>query len=95
VRCRGVSKATVVNRTKDGAGDAVIVAIGDDWTDEELFRALSSSAITVAVGRSSTSAAYRLDDYRSVRRMLRSLLTESCHDQPPPRVGYLDAAAWA
>jgi trehalose 6-phosphate synthase/phosphatase len=78
VRLRGVSKGLVAQHVGAETGPGtVIVAIGDDRTDEELFRALPASSVTVAVGRPWTSAAYRLDDHRAVRRILRSLLTET------------------
>lgn len=77
VRLRGVSKGVVAQRVAEQTGsETVIVAIGDDRTDEELFRALPYSSLTVAVGRPWTSATFRLDDHRAVRRILRSLLAE-------------------
>jgi trehalose 6-phosphate synthase/phosphatase len=78
VRLRGVSKAVVAQRlgVETGPG-TVIVAIGDDRTDEELFRALPPSSLTVAVGRPWTSAKFRLDDHRAVRRVLRELIAEA------------------
>jgi len=75
VRLRGVSKAIVARHAQDHASpESLIVAIGDDRTDEELFRALPPSSLTVAVGRPWTSAAFTLDDFRAVRQLLRSLL---------------------
>jgi len=77
VRLRGVSKGVVAQRVAEKTGsETVIVAIGDDRTDEELFRALPYSSLTVAVGRQWTSATFRLEDHRAVRRILRSLLAE-------------------
>ena len=77
VRLRGVGKGLVAQRVQAETGPGtVIVAIGDDRTDEELFRALPPSSLAVAVGRTSTNAKFRLEDYRAVRRVLRSLLAE-------------------
>ena len=77
VRLRGISKGLVARRVEaELEPGTVIVAIGDDRTDEDLFRALSPSSLTVAVGRSWTAARFRLDDHRAVRRILRLLLTE-------------------
>ena len=72
VRLRGISKAIVAS-AGEGAGEAV-VAFGDDRTDEDLFRALPPSSVTVAVGQPLASAKYRLADHRSVRQVLRALL---------------------
>jgi trehalose 6-phosphate synthase/phosphatase len=93
VRLRGVSKAVVAQRVAAGlVPGTTIVAIGDDRTDEELFRALPASSISAAVGRPWTSAAYRLDDHRAVRRLLHSLLTEEPCDASS-RAGELDSLA--
>jgi trehalose 6-phosphate synthase/phosphatase len=74
VRLRGVSKAFVVKRLQiDSAANEVVVAIGDDRTDEDLFRALPPSSITVAVGDRPVGARFRVGDYRAVRRLLQSL----------------------
>jgi trehalose 6-phosphate synthase/phosphatase len=79
VRLRGVSKALVAQRVQaEVAADGRLVAIGDDRTDEELFRALPASSVTVAVGNQPTSARHRVADYRAVRLVLRALL-----DDPP------------
>ena len=46
-------------------------------SDEELFRALPPSSLTVAVGRPWTSARFRLEDHRAVRRVLRTLVADA------------------
>ncbi|HEX6976412.1 MAG TPA: bifunctional alpha,alpha-trehalose-phosphate synthase (UDP-forming)/trehalose-phosphatase [Vicinamibacterales bacterium] len=75
VRLRGVSKALVGRRVSaEAASDVSIVAIGDDWTDEDMFRALPPASFTVAVGLRTSRARFRLDDHRAVRKMLRSLI---------------------
>lgn len=51
-----------------------ILAIGDDFTDEDLFNALPSSAYTVKVGRGGTAASYRLENYAGVRDLLKKLV---------------------
>ncbi len=74
VRVRGVSKAVVADRVRaESAGDCLIVAIGDDRTDEDLFRALPQSAVTVVVGERPSVARFRLASHRDVRRVLRGL----------------------
>jgi trehalose 6-phosphate synthase/phosphatase len=74
VRLRGVSKALVARRVvADSDSEAVLVAIGDDRTDEDLFRALPPSSITVAVGNRPAGTRFRLEDQRAVRRLLRTL----------------------
>jgi trehalose 6-phosphate synthase/phosphatase len=77
VRLRGVSKALVAQRMSPSHAHALIIAIGDDRTDEDLFAALPASSLTVSVGRRPTRAKFRIDDYRAVRQILRLLLAES------------------
>jgi trehalose 6-phosphate synthase/phosphatase len=50
-----------------------VLAMGDDETDEDLFRALPSTAITIRVGLPFSHAKYNLNDYREVRHLLRRL----------------------
>lgn len=50
-----------------------IIAIGDDKTDEDLFRALPDSAITIKVGPGATSARYRVESVDEVRAYLRQM----------------------
>jgi trehalose 6-phosphate synthase/phosphatase len=53
-----------------------VLAIGDDQTDEELFRSLTASAYTVHVGTPFTSARFNLAEQRDVRPLLRELLEQ-------------------
>ncbi|MGH9409799.1 MAG: bifunctional alpha,alpha-trehalose-phosphate synthase (UDP-forming)/trehalose-phosphatase [Vicinamibacterales bacterium] len=87
VRLRGVSKAVVARRVQAETGDdTVIVAIGDDRTDEDLFRALRPSAITIAVGTLPTGARFRVDNVQAVREILRLLASTAADRRGPPRV---------
>jgi trehalose 6-phosphate synthase/phosphatase len=75
VRLRGVSKAVVAHQVQaEAAADTIVVAIGDDRTDEDLFRALPASSLTISVGVRPSVARFRVTDHRDVRRLLRSLL---------------------
>jgi trehalose 6-phosphate synthase/phosphatase len=56
-----------------GLGADFILAIGDDWTDEDLFRALPANAYSVRVGLANTAARYYLGSHTAVRRVLREL----------------------
>ena len=76
VRSMGVNKGMVAPLAL-AEGPAVVLAIGDDDTDEDLFAALPEEALTVRVGEGLTRAKYRLSDLHEVRRMLRALLDPS------------------
>ena len=75
VVARGVHKgrlvSSVIARTPAGA---LVVAIGDDRTDENLFAALPPSALTVHVGPEPTMASIRLDGVPDVRALLRAVV---------------------
>ena len=51
-----------------------IFAIGDDWTDEHIFRELPESAVTVKVGTEETLANYYVENQLSVKELLRSFI---------------------
>ena len=71
IRERGVNKAHVVERVLLSAGrSAVVVAIGDDRTDEDMFGALPSGHIGIHVGGGNSRAALRLADVAAVRGLL-------------------------
>jgi trehalose 6-phosphate synthase/phosphatase len=50
--------------------ESVIVAVGDDRTDEDLFAALPDGAIAVHVGPTPSRARYRVRDVKAVRAWL-------------------------
>ncbi len=68
-----VNKGRAVSRWTGRDGWDFIVAIGDDWTDEDMFVALPKSAYTIRVGMSSTRARYNLNSFVEVRDLLASL----------------------
>ena len=55
----------------------VIIALGDDHTDEDIFKALPKEAYTIKVGSNISAARYYLRDYREVRSLLTSLLKQN------------------
>ena len=78
VRNTGVSKGTAASEWLASLRAEFILAIGDDWTDEDLFRALPPSAYSVRVGLASTAARYYLTNHTAVRRVLRELSQVAC-----------------
>lgn len=51
-----------------------ILAIGDDHTDEDIFKALPEDAISIKVGNHISAARYFLEDFHEVRELLKSLI---------------------
>lgn len=77
VRNTGVNKGTAAMEWLAGWNSDFLLAIGDDWTDEDMFRALPESAFSVRVGLSATSARYYLTSHAAVRRTLRDLINSA------------------
>jgi trehalose 6-phosphate synthase/phosphatase len=75
VRNAGGSKGVVALAARENAGeDALLVAIGDDATDEELFEAVHPGGIAIKVGDGESRADTRLQDVAAVRQALAGLL---------------------
>jgi trehalose 6-phosphate synthase/phosphatase len=81
VRLRGVSKALIARGVLAAGADAAsILAAGDDRTDEELFAALPSTSVTVAIGPVPRGAKYWVPDCRAARDLLRAFLAHPPDD---------------
>ena len=53
-----------------------ILAIGDDWTDEDLFKVLPKDSYSIKVGFGSTAANNNIKSSNEVRQLLKKLLKE-------------------
>jgi trehalose 6-phosphate synthase/phosphatase len=74
VRPHGVHKGLAVQRVLDGAGPGVLLlAMGDDRTDEDLFAALPEGNLAVHVGPAPSAAPLRLRDVRAARDLLAAI----------------------
>jgi trehalose 6-phosphate synthase/phosphatase len=70
VRDTGINKGQAVLRwLADGTWD-FILAVGDDWTDEDLFRILTPGAYSIKVPYGPSAARFFLDSFRDVRKLL-------------------------
>ncbi len=49
------------------------MAVGDDWTDEDTFKAMPDNAFTIKVGSTQSAAKYSVTDYADVRALLKKL----------------------
>lgn len=47
-----------------------ILAVGDDWTDEDTFKAMPKNAYTIRVGYAYTQANYNIKSFKEVRQLL-------------------------
>jgi len=73
VRNTGVSKGTAAVEWLGSLEADFVLAIGDDRTDEDLFRALPTTAYSVRVGLGETAARYYVKSHTAVRRLLGAL----------------------
>jgi trehalose 6-phosphate synthase/phosphatase len=69
----GVHKGSVAVALCEAAPDALVIAAGDDETDENLFSALPPEAVTIHVGSRPSKARFSLPDHRAMRRLLQAL----------------------
>jgi trehalose 6-phosphate synthase/phosphatase len=70
VRCAGVNKGTAALACRESLRPDFAMAIGDDVTDEDLFRAMPPEVYTIRVGMKSSYAGYNVRDYLEVRGLL-------------------------
>ena len=61
----------------DGYTYDFIMALGDDYTDEDVFKALPESAVTIKIGSNLSAAKFFLRNPFEARRLLRSLAENS------------------
>ncbi len=73
VKNLGVDKGSAAMHFISGKIYDFILAVGDDITDEDVFRTLPSNAISIKVGIGHTNAAFILPTYNEIRAMLRKL----------------------
>jgi trehalose 6-phosphate synthase/phosphatase len=67
-----------------------VLGVGDDWTDEDLFRALPDQAYSIRVGLAPTTARYFLGTHVAVRRLL-CQMSEKPAIEAPVKMRFQDA----
>lgn len=77
VKVTGINKGNAALEILQSETPDFLLAIGDDWTDEYLFKSLPDNAITFKVGTDRSAARYYVDNYKQVRTLLKSLLENS------------------
>lgn len=73
VRPDGIDKGHTAQRWLKRRPD-FILAIGDDYTDEDTFRAVPPSAYSIKVGRGRSAARFRINSVSSVHHLLHKLI---------------------
>jgi len=74
VKSGGINKGMAALQFLQNQNFDFIIAMGDDWTDEYMFRELPESANTIKVGLKHTAAKYKVDSVKTVRSFLTDLI---------------------
>lgn len=74
VKTGGINKGVATMQFLQNKNFDFILAIGDDWTDEYMFRELPESAHTIKVGLKHTAAKYKVESVFAVRTLLVELI---------------------
>ncbi|MBP7148259.1 MAG: trehalose-phosphatase [Acidobacteria bacterium] len=89
LRAAGPDKGSVARRylprPPAGVADESLVALGDDVTDEDMFRAVAGAGLAIRVGPAGRAslARYRLESPHEVRRFLEALEVSSARCASP------------
>ncbi len=73
IREAGVNKGTAALSYLEGIDFDFILAIGDDWTDEDLFKILPETAYSIRIGMAQSHAKFNLRSHRDVIELLKKL----------------------
>jgi trehalose 6-phosphate synthase/phosphatase len=73
IKSIAVNKGKAAKRWLERDQHDFILAIGDDHTDEDTFKAMPEDAITIKVGSNISAASYFLKSYQDVRSLLKEL----------------------
>ncbi|MEB2781516.1 bifunctional alpha,alpha-trehalose-phosphate synthase (UDP-forming)/trehalose-phosphatase [Algoriphagus sp. C2-6-M1] len=70
-----INKGRAATAMMKGTEYDFVLAIGDDWTDEDTFKAMPKNAYSIRVGYAYTQANYNIKSFRQVRQLLQKLTT--------------------
>jgi len=73
IKNSGVNKGHAASRWINREKWEFILAMGDDWTDEDIFKSLPETAYSIKVGFVSTEAKYKIKSPTEVRQLLKEL----------------------
>lgn len=82
VRHTAVNKGTAVSDLLPQISADFVMGIGDDWTDEDMFRVLPRTAFSIRVGLARTFARFYLPNHAGVRKLLNSLVLAAPRARP-------------
>jgi trehalose 6-phosphate synthase/phosphatase len=74
IKDREVNKGRTAARWIDRFKHDFTLAIGDDFTDEDTFKAMPEDAYTVKVGSKNSAARYSVNSFEDVRKLLKAMI---------------------
>jgi trehalose 6-phosphate synthase/phosphatase len=74
VKNAGIHKGIAGQRWLSQGDLDFVLAIGDDWTDEDMFAVLPDGAYSIRIGLSPTKARFQLHESEEVLRLLEALV---------------------
>jgi trehalose 6-phosphate synthase/phosphatase len=77
VRTMGNGKGIFFTKFLSTSPAQFVLAMGDDWTDEDLFAVLPPSAYSIKIGQRISKAKYNLRSVQDVRALLEKLAVHS------------------
>lgn len=79
IRMAGIDKGVAARRIIERTESDFILVVGDDKTDEDMFKAMAGQATTIKVGSGHSAAQYSLSHHSEVIRLLAELA--QTHDE--------------
>lgn len=79
IRTANSNKGVIAQKIADAGEYDFIMALGDDKTDEDMFKALRQSAVTIKIGSGHTLASYNLIHQQDVWQLLDHLISMKCN----------------
>lgn len=73
IKPRNITKKAAFERYIADSGFDFVLVAGDDYTDEDMFEAVTTDSYSIKVGTGETAANYRVSDVASIVRLLKSL----------------------
>jgi trehalose 6-phosphate synthase/phosphatase len=74
VRKHGINKGRAAEYLLERENWDFVLAIGDDYTDEEMFAVMPKEAYSIKVGSSISKARFNVDTVQNVRNLLKKLV---------------------
>jgi trehalose 6-phosphate synthase/phosphatase len=77
IRMAGIDKGAITRKLVDEIQYDFILAVGDDKTDEDMFRILDNDAYTIKMGSGHTTARYNMNEQEELLALLKSFAKAS------------------